>query len=51
MAGHPLALEFFRGLIAEDANEWFTVVKHSFAYRKLDDAGMPGAVPLLMPYQ
>ena len=48
MAVNSLMPEVFHGLQSEDAEGWLRDVQHWCAYRKLDDAGSLGVVPLLM---
>lgn len=38
----------FHGLMNEDAESWFRDLEHYCAYKKLDDAGRIGLVPLLL---
>ena len=38
----------FHGLSTEDAEQWLKDIEHWCAYRKLDDAGSIGVIPLLM---
>lgn len=48
MASAALMPSKFHGLSSEDATNWFRDLEHYCAYKKLDDAGKVGLVPLLL---